>query len=299
MANLSGKMDNGYKWILRRSSKKEICPRCGQRRFVPYVASADGKTLAGAEYGRCDREQNCGYHLYPNGKEVGDIEPVVKPERRPLRFYRAAVQIDTSTNLFDYVAALMGVSHAMAIWQRYAIGRDGERTVFWQIAKDGTVRTGKSIPYGRDGHRVKIDEFPANWLHKSKKWREWCTGEELQQCFFGEHLLNEEPTAPVAIVESEKTAAILSEYSSKYIWLASGGAQGIKSEEKNAALKGREVLLIPDNGQYWNWKAVADKYGWECTDAIEKSPCFEGCDILDLVERGWLGEELLINRKEL
>ena len=111
-------------------------------------------------------------------------------------------------------------------------------------------------------------------------------------------MLTEFPDKPVAIVESEKTAAILSEFSTKYVWLASGGSQGLKNAEKNKALAGREVLLIPDHGQYWNWAMTANENGWECTDVIEKCPIFAGCDILDLLEAGAFGKELLKHKKQ-
>lgn len=285
-----------YKWTLRHGGRKMRCPKCGQLRFVPYVLAADGVTLAGPEYGRCDREQNCGYQMYPGAVEAPDVEPVKIEPKEPLRFYPAAVRTDPETNLFAFVCGLMGVSHALAIWDRYKIGRDGTRTVFWQIAKDGTIRAGKSIPYKADGHRDKTDKYPANWLHKSRAWDGMHTGEELQQCYFGEHLLNERPDAPVMIVESEKTAAILSEYSRNFVWLASGGSQGLKNEEKNKALAGLRITLLPDNGQYWNWATVANANGWDVWDYCEKYPIFEGCDILDYITEG-VWPELLKNCK--
>lgn len=288
----------GYKWELRKGGGKLICPRCGQRRFVPFVSSNDHQTIAGKEYGRCDREQNCGYYLYPSGKEAKDIPVVELPKQQPLRFYPAAVVADTHTPLFTYVESLCGVHHALRIWERYKIGRDGSRTVFWQIAKDGTVRAGKSIPYGTDGHRIKTDKYPAAWLHRSKAWDIFREGTELQQCFFGEHLLSESEDAPVAIVESEKTAAVLSEFSKGYIWLACGGSQNLINEDKLKVLQGRNVLLIPDNGQYWRWREIADKHGYEITSVIEKHPLFEGCDILDMVEAGRFGNDLLKYKNE-
>ena len=162
-----------------------------------------------------------------------------------------------------------------------------------QIAKDGTVRAGKSIPYKPDGHRDKDDPYPANWLHKSQAWRGYYEGVELQQCYFGEHLLITKPTAPVVIVESEKTAAVLSQFSKTWVWLASGGSQGLKNPDKNKALQGREVWLLPDHGQYWNWATIAHENGWQIFDQIEKNPIFPGCDILDLLEAGALGKDLL------
>ena len=95
------------------------------------------------------------------------------------------------------------------------------------------------------------------------------------------------------IVESEKTAAVLSEYARGWVWLASGGSQGLKNADKNKALAGREVWLLPDNGQYWNWKAVADANGWHIFDTMEKAPIFEGCDVLDVLEAGGFGRELI------
>lgn len=286
----------GYKWQLRKGGRKLTCPSCGQRRFVPYVAAADGQTIATDEtgraiYGRCDREDNCGYNRYPTKLSDEGITPIERKPEQPLRFYLSAVSTSTATNLFTYAVNLLGMVRALHVWSEYKIGRDGKRTVFWQIAKDGEVRAGKSIPYGTDGHRIKTDRMPANWLHKSKAWDDMHQGTELRQCFFGEHLLAKYPDAKVAIVESEKTAALMSGVSrSGIVWLASGGSQGLKNEEKNKALEGRNVILVPDNGQYWAWREIADKYGWEIDDYIEKHPTFEGCDILDLLEAGALGK---------
>lgn len=287
-----------YKWQLRHGGGKEICPKCGQRRFVPYVSTADGVTMAGAEYGRCDREQNCGYHRYPNKDvQVTEATKIEQKKMEPLRFYPASVRIDTDTALFVWTASLMGMANAIEAWNRYKVGRDGKRTVFWQIAKDGTVRAGKSILYGEDGHRIKTGTMPANWLHRERAWDGTHTGEELQQCYFGEHLLNGN-SKPVVIVESEKTAVILSQYSKSMVWLASGGSQGVKNEDKNKALAGRDVWMLPDNGQYWAWSKIAHLNGWRIYDQIEKYPIFEGCDILDMIAAGVFGDDLIKRKKK-
>lgn len=284
-----------YKWQLRKGGRKMKCPRCGQMRFVPYVSAADGRTLAGAMFGRCDREQNCGYIAYPTTDPDPSIEPIVQTPQKPIRFYPAAVRTDIHTPLYAYVRNLLGAEHALRIWARYMIGRDGNRTVFWQVAKDGTIRAGKSIPYKDDGHRDKSDKYPANWLHAKPEWRDMYEGRELQQCYFGEHLLAAYPDAPVVIVESEKTAAVMSEVSHGWVWLASGGSCGLKNEDKNKALQGRSVTLLPDHGMYWKWSGIAQANGWEMCDYVERFPVFEGCDVLDLLECGALGEDLLKN----
>lgn len=274
----------GYKWELRKGSKKEICPQCGQRRFVPYVLASDGETMAGEIYGRCDRENSCGYHLYPSDVKTGE-QPMRKIEpKQPLRFYPAAVQTDTHSNLFQFVANLVGEPVARMVWQMYRVGNDYGRTIFWQIDGKGEVRGGKSIPYGTDGRRIKTDKFPAVWLHKCSTWNNWFEGEELQQCYFGEHLLRE--GCRVALVESEKTALVFAALSPSWTWLAAGGSNNLGDEAKCAALKGHQVLMLPDHGQYYKWRKVALREGWEIDGTLEREPVFDGCDILDAYEAG-------------
>ena len=78
----------------------------------------------------------------------------------------------------------------------------------------------------------------------------------LQQCFFGEHLLTIYPEATVCIVESEKSALISAAIFPNFVWLASGGIQGL-AVEKCKVLEGRTVILYPDLNAFdkWNEKA--------------------------------------------
>lgn len=60
---------DSYRFRLKKcnSSTKLTCPSCGQRhRFVPYYDTEEKITFP--DYvGRCDREDNCGYHCPPPG----------------------------------------------------------------------------------------------------------------------------------------------------------------------------------------------------------------------------------------
>ncbi len=57
-------MNNEYRFIFEKGSRKHICPECGKKRFVRYIDTKTGEYLP-EQYGRCDREANCGYHLNP------------------------------------------------------------------------------------------------------------------------------------------------------------------------------------------------------------------------------------------
>lgn len=273
-----------YKWQLRKGSKKEICPNCGQKRFVPYVLSSDGVTLAGVEFGRCDREQNCGYQRYPDGERYTVSEPIKIQPRERLEYASDDLYISTDSSLFEWAVGLLGLNDAVLAWSNYNVGCIGGRVIWWQIDRDGIVRTGKVMAYRSDGHRDKNDHYGVTWAHKHPQLKRLFNGEELQQCLFGEHLLTSNPSKPVALVESEKTAVVMSRFMPEYVWLATGGSQGIKSNERLAPLIGRNVFLIPDNGQYYSWLRAAELYGWNIWDGLELDTPFEGADILDILE---------------
>ena len=273
-----------YKWQLRKGSRKEICPNCGHKRFVPYVLASDGVTLAGAEFGRCDREQNCGYQRYPDGERYTVAEPQ-KIQPRPRLEYVGDLRVSADSNLFEWACGLLGLNDAVLAWNDYNVGCIGGRVIWWQIDHEGIVCAGKVMAYRSDGHRDKCDQWGVTWAHKHPQLKKAFKGEELQQCLFGEHLLMSNQNKPVALVESEKTAVVMSRFMPEYVWLATGGSQGIKSTERLAPLVGRNVVLVPDNGQYYAWKRAAEQYGWDIWDGLERDAPFEGADILDIIEQ--------------
>lgn len=55
---------NKHRYILEPGSKKHLCPDCNKKTFVRYIDTQTGDQLPG-QYGRCDRESKCTYHLNP------------------------------------------------------------------------------------------------------------------------------------------------------------------------------------------------------------------------------------------
>lgn len=276
-----------YKYQLRRGGRKEICPNCGKRRFVPYVLTEDNETIVNPDWGRCDRENSCGYWVKPNGNPVIQDPKPKKPET-PIRiehFVFASAAVTEKNTLKPYADLLVGKDKANKAFGLYRVGTTSDGgCIFLQVNALGIVRAGKIMHY-KDGHRVK-DGLPVRWLHKEPYYRQFAHGDTLKQCFFGEHLLYQRPDAPVAIVESEKTALLMSAIRPEYVWLATGGSCGLQNPEKTKVLDGRDVTLFPDNGMYLKWRQIAMPKGWavneECLPANEHVA--PGYDILDLYE---------------
>ena len=297
--------NNNYKWSLRKGGKKERCPQCGKMRFVPFVLTADPSVKAGAEYGRCDREQSCGYFRYPGGevKVESEREYTPDPPKEPILIpaeYAIGARVGDTNSLYRAYAGLINPLQLRVTMERYNCGTGSHGECIYYQYDGECVRTAKAILYGKDGHRVKTEDggLPVWWLHKSPSVRQYTAGRELNQCLFGQHLLQRYPNARVYVVEAEKTAVMMAatdKDGAGRIWLACGGSQMLKGAIDLMSLIGRDVTLIPDEGQYWNWRRTAEAYGWRCIDIAplkSRHHLSDGCDIWDVTE------QLLITNKE-
>lgn len=272
-----------YKYQLRKGGRKMRCPQCGQLRFVPYVLTEDNTTIPNPNWGRCDRESSCGYWMKPNGNTIIPDAAVIAEPTEPIRFL-SIVDETVANSLKPYAVWLLGKEAADRAFDRYRVTTFfGGWCVFWQIASDHTIRSGKAIRYV-DGHRDKTAVPLVRWMHKERRLHQYFTGEALEQCFFGEHLLTD--GCRVAVVESEKTALLMSELYPDYVWLASGGSCNLQNPDKNRVLDGHEVTVFPDNGMYLKWRQIALPKGWHVDDTClpQRDGMKQGYDILDLCE---------------
>ncbi len=144
--------------------------------------------------------------------------------------------------------------------QRYRLGRtrDGG-VIFWQIDTEEHIHDGKVMYYRTDCHRDH-DHHPT-WISALLKRQYHCEDIDWrpEHCLFGLHLRNRQQ--PIAVVEAEKTAVILSEYYPAYCWMATGGLTEL-SVSRLKPLQGCKVVLFPDTDEqgdaYRHWFEVAE-----------------------------------------
>jgi hypothetical protein len=151
-----------------------------------------------------------------------------------------------------------------ALRYRLGMSRDGG-VIFWQIDEHDLLRDGKIMYYLPDCHRDH-DRHPS-WVsyllrHSGQLPQQFRS----EHCLFGLHQLTVHPSAPgalgwaCAIVESEKTAVIMSEVKPDYLWFATGGKTEL-SVAKLRPLAGHRLILFPDTDEtgdtYRQWYEVA------------------------------------------
>lgn len=293
-----------YKWQLRKGGKKERCPQCGKMRFVPYVLTSDPSVMAGEVYGRCDREQSCGYFRYPYlDRDEIESKPLLYTKSEPVEDKRMIMTykpifepLMDNNSLYAAFKSILPFQALAEACKRYHVGTGGKGECLYYQFDGARVRTAKAISYDRSGHRLKGDNgdtLPVWWMHKAPSYAFDETQYRIKQCFFGQHLLEQFPSHQVWIVEGEKTAVLMTARDIEQgkinrIWLACGGSQMLKGAIELECLKDRNVTLVPDDGQYWNWNRTAKQHGWTCIDIADlviDNDMPAGSDIWDLTER--------------
>ena len=292
------------------------CPSCQQREktFSLYIDTETGEHIH-PTVGRCNRESNCGHHYTPSNyfqdNNISFDTPKPKayktlpitPQTKPISFipeekFKASLKGYESNHFVCYLIDLFGLEVTNGLVGKYFIGTSkhwNSASVFWQIDAKGKIRTGKIMLYSpTTGKRVKEPFNHITWAHTRLCQPDF----ELEQCFFGEHLLREK-SMPVAIVESEKTAIIASVYLPEFIWLAAGSSDGLNAL-KCSILKGRNVTLFPDLNTFDKWKRKAEEFShiatFQVSDLLERKASENerrnGLDIADYLEPFSLKEYL-------
>ena len=289
-------MNKSYKYALEKGSKKFLCPKCEQKTFVKYINQETGEYLS-ETIGRCDRETNCGHHNIPNNEfiKAEEYNSFVKPIQETSYHEECEVNLmyhsNTANHFIEFLSSIFETNEVERIKDIFKISTstiiEGS-TVFWQIDEKNLIHAGKVMLYNKNtGKRFKsINNTPViSWMHKINKRKDF----NLNQCLFGLHQLqnrnNQNQT--IGIVESEKTAVLITIMYPDNIWMATGSKHGFK-ESMLLAIKDFKIIAFPDKSEYNDWSSKALKLnsiGFNITinNWLEETDYDIGADLADVI----------------
>ena len=165
-------------------------------------------------------------------------------------------------------------------------------TVFWQVDENFVLHNGHFMKYKPDGHRMKKEndkDYVTTWLHARMKLADPEKTsipkfdeekEDKSYCLFGQHLMLANPNAVINIVESEKTAVVMSiayGHSASRLWMACFGLGNLTNSNqllKPLIEQGRQIVLYPDRDGIEKWQMAARQIGYKHlsvnTDPVRK-----------------------------
>ena len=283
-----------FKYILDKSSKKFKCPKCNSLRYVRFINSETSEYID-YNYGRCDREQECGYFNLPSSNTKSITYNSFFETKTEVPSYLDSQLVSKTLTHYDknnfilYLKSLFDEQKVTEVIKKYKIGTSKyfeNSTVFWQIDNHNHVHTGKVMAYNQiSGKRIKNETGSSyiNWVHKIMKVKNF----NLKQCLFGLHLVNSK-TKSIHLVESEKTAVIMSVLIPEFTWLATG-SNGNFNLTLLEPIKDISVIAVPDAGEYLNWLEKANQFnrlGFKInvSDFVENNKnVIKGWDLVDLI----------------
>lgn len=279
-----------YKYTLDRSSKKFECPNCGKRKLVKYVEVETNNYLE-LPIGRCDRESSCGHHLTPKGNKTVVVSKSIVIEQEPSchvdDVLKAFGDNHKNNNFINFLLKNFSIVDVIHAIKKYFIGASDHwvgANIFWQIDEQMNICAGKVMLYDKiTGKRVKNPYPHINWMHKVLKVPNFV----LQQCLFGLHnLCDHEKGSAVCLVESEKTAVIMSILLPNMLWLATGAKANLK-EELLRPLKDYKIIVFPDKTEFDDWSTkvkALEKEGFliSCSNLLENRDLEDGSDLVDV-----------------
>lgn len=249
-----------------------FCYGCGRHgSVIDYIAERDKCSRTSAAYRLCGK-----YGIPTTDLATGkDKKGYVYIDPYPFYIARPYFEEQQKRDAWQsdfvlFLRTILSQDEIKNIMELYHLGVDNyHHVVFPQIDEHGLLRTAKRIKYMPNGHKVpkEQDQYNIKFITAKDVPEQYLFkhGENVKrdlfktmQCLFGQHLLPMFPDKTVAVVESEKTACIMSQVMPEYLWIATG-SKGELKPEKMMPLKDRRIILYPDADGYDKWCAEKDK----------------------------------------
>ena len=178
-------------------------------------------------------------NLIRTGSDTHEVKYIAKSD------YKACSLFDLRRcPLFVWMAGIFGEEQVRDVWAKYHVTTDGEGlAVFWYTNSDGKICYDKRIKYKYDGHRDKTFGGTRKYLTKDGY---------MERPMFGAHLVysgNDDSDKEVCVVESEKSALILSLTFPDKTFLATGGKNNLRDVDDC-------MLLYPDMDAIELWSSI-------------------------------------------
>lgn len=205
-------MESAFRFSLyksRKPSDKLTCPGCERpRTWVRYVDTLSGEFLP-EQYGRCDRQTNCGHYLNPykdgyhkttyhhernaNTAWKPTKQPHREPEKKPkqnipLALLEASLPGYENNQFVKFLQTLFPDEVVSRLIATYLIGTSDRwpgATVFWFVNSRGEIRGGQIKHFDATGHTWK-DRRPdgsvksrTTWIHSTEGYKYNKAGKTL------------------------------------------------------------------------------------------------------------------------
>jgi len=246
-----------------------------------------------SKYGKCDRIDNCGYHLKPNSNDIISVvsqNQVIKKEL--IYFDLQTFKLTLQQNRYDknvfinnllsnvpYPFDAVDVSKVISLYYLGTVvnGVRSGAVCFPFMDQQNNIRAVQVKQFDKNNHTTGTDFLHSiierNCVKNNIPVPDWIkaynTNDTKVSCLFGEHLLSKFPNSNVALVEAPKSAIYGSLYfgnpqnDGDLIWLAVYNKSSF-SFDKIKPLKGRTVIVFPDlssgSTTYNDWLDKANRY---------------------------------------
>jgi hypothetical protein len=315
-----------YSYTNKRRSK---CPFCGKDGKYSACENNYTKELAGYEFGRCS---SCQQYKLPPDYYINSGDTCTVENDYLGYFEADTININRlnqynedlfnkyghlpENSFIDAMCNMFGKDEVKRVFNLYNVGRFSiENSIVFPYLCNNTHCCTAKILFYEGLHREKEikKKIAPKFLHNLRyndngikydynDYEEYTdkNGNDIQElipfklklCLFGHHLILNDLNKTICLVESEKTALIMSIILPEFIWVGAGGNTWIQYY-KFLFFSGRKCLVFPDMSEnditYKMWYDKLNQYGYdfEFIDYYSEYLCNDSEMINHFKEKGW------------